>query len=274
MNIVKTIVLLFTLILLFACGSLPDPQADNHASKVKTQLTAKDRRPNKNIYKKLTKNQIIYNELNNIMHEFGEHRNFSTPASLYQEVKVWISAFTSPSQSRQWFKNALNRMNRIYPKIATIFPKGKLPPTLYSIALVESGFKSDARSPAGAIGLWQFMPATAKQYGLVVNRKIDQRRNIKLSTIAARDYLNDLIMDFGNGHSTLLAIAAYNAGENRIRKQLRKLDNYRERNFWSLADEKLLPKETANYVPKILAAAIILRHREMFGFSEQYASLY
>lgn len=206
--------------------------------------------------------------LQKILVEFGEREDFQVPISFQGQVAKWIAYFTEPdSKKRAWFSRALERMDAYYPTIDGIFSARQLPKALYYLALIESGFNPQARSHAGAVGLWQFIPSTARRYGLKVNSRIDQRIHPKQATYAAREYLLDLILEFGDGHSMLLAMAAYNAGENGIRKKLRRLDNYQLRRFWTLAKSGLLPAETHDYVPKILAATIIGRNRARFGFT-------
>jgi hypothetical protein len=210
-----------------------------------------------------------YQEIKKILLEFGEHEDFQVPIDFQKQVAKWITRFTKESsQARTWFTRALQRMDKYYPTIDDIFSEKQLPTSLYYLALIESGFNPTVRSHAGAVGLWQFIPSTARRYGLKVSADTDQRTQPERATYAAREYLLDLILEFGDGHSVLLAMAAYNAGENGIRKRLRSLDNYRLRSFWTLAKQGLLPTETHDYVPKILAAVIIGRNRAHFGFEE------
>lgn len=208
----------------------------------------------------------VRQEVKKILIEFGESEDFEVPDYFLAKVNTWIKVFSDPNRSRDWYERALRRMDKYYPMISDIFSRKRLPQSLYYLALVESGFNPHARSRAGAVGLWQFMRATGRRYGLRVNRRYDQRRNPQKATVAAREYLLDLILEFGDGHSVLLAMAAYNAGENRIRNRLRRLEDYRTRSFWTLSQKNLLPKETNEYVPKILAAAVIAKNKKEFGF--------
>lgn len=213
------------------------------------------------------------NELKNILMELGEDGEIQVPDEMRKNVNVYIERFTDPKRLRPWFGRSLNRMDKYLPTIHNIFSKKHLPESLYYLALVESGFNPYAKSSAGAVGMWQFMPATGRQYGLKITRKSDQRKSPKRSTTAAREYLLDLILEFGDGDSMLLAMAAYNAGEGRIRSRLRRLEDYRLRSFWELSKKGLLPKETKQYIPKIIAATIIGRNRSKFGFEESSISL-
>jgi len=128
--------------------------------------------------------------------------------------------------------------------------------------MIESGFDARAKSPAGAVGLWQFMPATGKVYGLEQNKHMDQRRNPKLATQAAAHHLRDLYLRF---QSWDLALAAYNMGYEQL---LDRIDRYGTADFNELARQEALPTETASYVPKIAAAALVANNLERFGFDQ------
>ena len=105
--------------------------------------------------------------------------------------------------------------------------------------------------------MWQFMPATARGYGLRVDAEVDERTDPEKATRAAAHYLRDLAFEFG-GDALLLAIASYNKGENGIRRALKKLDDPRtERSYWTLVQRDLLPQETRDYVPRLIAAAAL-----------------
>ena len=205
-------------------------------------------------------------QVRRILIEFGEDRRVKPPAAFLKQVRRVVDGYTSGAQ-RRLFQKALHRMDKYLPTIHGIFSERRLPESFYYMALVESAFDPNARSRAGAVGLWQFMPATARRYGLTVRRGLDERRDPRKATRAAREYLLDLVLEFGAGHSMLLAMAAYNAGEGRVRNRLRKLRDYRNRNFWTLAQRKLLPAETRRYVPTVIAAAVVGRNRRRFGFT-------
>jgi membrane-bound lytic murein transglycosylase D len=112
------------------------------------------------------------------------------------------------------------------------------------------------------------VPATARAYGLKVNGNLDERFDIDKSTLAACRYIRHLILEFGSGHSVMLALAAYNSGPTRVKRAIRKVDDpIRQRDFWYLYRSRALPRETREYVPKIIAAIIIGRSPERFGFA-------
>lgn len=132
-----------------------------------------------------------------------------------------------------------------------------IPGILRYLPMIESGYRNEAKSAKAAGGMWQFMPATARQYGLAVGNGVDERTDPRKSTRAAARYLNGLAMEWGEG-ALLLAIASYNRGENGVRAALKKLKNPRtERTYWSLAAKGLIPAETRDYVPRFVAAAVL-----------------
>jgi hypothetical protein len=119
----------------------------------------------------------------------------------------------------------------------------------------------------GAAGLWQFTPATARADGMRVGPKNDERHDLEKSTRAAGRYIRELILDFGTGSSVMLALAAYNLGPRKVRGAVRRLDDpFAQRSFWYLYRIRALPPETREYVPRIIAAIIVGRNVERFGF--------
>jgi membrane-bound lytic murein transglycosylase D len=155
----------------------------------------------------------------------------------------------------------LTRSGRFLPMALDIFREKGLPEELVFTAMIESGFDPVAVSHAGAKGLWQFMAPTARQYGLRVDRWLDERLDPEKATIAAANYLTDLYKTFGSWE---LVQAAYNAGETKV---LRAIQGTGTRDFWSLADTRFLRDETKNFVPAIHAVTIIGQEPEQYGFS-------
>ena len=141
------------------------------------------------------------------------------------------------------------RLARLRPMMSRVFGEKGLPEWLLAVGLVESGYSTAARSPKGALGIWQFMPATARRFGLVVGADVDERTHPERSTRAAAAYLRSLYELFGDWR---LAIAAYNAGEARVARAMRQTN---ARDFETLAARGALPRETIEYVPRVLAAA-------------------
>ncbi len=192
-----------------------------------------------------------------------KNTQFDYPVTINAGVEKWVDYFTG--RGRKHFEKYLERSELFIPYIRPILKQHGLPEDLVYLAMIESGFNNHARSFAKAVGPWQFISATGKRYGLAVNWWIDERRDTRKSTISAAEYLKDL---YGMFHSWELAAAAYNAGEAKIAKAIRR---YGTADFWSIARQKYLRPETRNYVPKIIAAALIAKNRTQFGFKPESA---
>jgi len=184
----------------------------------------------------------------------------SIPEVYNQKVNQWIDYFQG--RGRGHMRHYLSRSSRYLPKMKEILRKEGLPEDLVYIALIESGFSPKATSSANAVGYWQFIRGTGRRYGLRQNSYVDERRDFIHSTTAAAKYMKALYNLFG---SWFLAISSYNVGENRIKRMVMK---HYTRDFWELARNGYLPKETQNYVPKFLAARLIAKHPEKYGFDD------
>lgn len=149
------------------------------------------------------------------------------------------------------FEKAVERVQGLRPVLEPILRAEGVPRQMAAVVLVESGGQSTALSPKGARGLWQFMPDTARRYGLVVTGSLDERLDLYKSTRAAARYLRDLYTQFGDWP---LALAAYNAGEDAVQRAVERTST---REFSSIAGR--LPVETQNYVPAVLKAMDMLR---------------
>jgi membrane-bound lytic murein transglycosylase D len=158
------------------------------------------------------------------------------------------------------FAAALRRSGRYLDLMRGILKEEGVPQDLVYVAMVESAFKYQAHSRAAAHGLWQFIAGTGKRYGLKRNRSLDERSDPVKSTRAAAAYFRDLYEMFGDWH---LAMAAYNAGEGRILKSLQRTG---ARDFWELSAGSTLRRETRDYVPFVLATALIAKDPARFGF--------
>ena len=182
------------------------------------------------------------------------------PMIINKEIIHYIHFYQNTG--RGVFKEMLERSERYIPMIKSVFKKLGLPNDLAYLAMVESGFSPTAYSYAGASGMWQFIPSTARIFGLTINWWVDERRNPIESTYAAGEYLKNLFNTFGSWY---LAAAAYNSGQMTIE---RALSLYPGGNFWTISQNKpyLLPGQTRRYVPKIVAAAIIAKDPQNFGF--------
>ncbi len=180
------------------------------------------------------------------------------PVVRNRQVDAYIRLFQG--KQRRSFSRFLKRSGYYIDSIEKELASKGMPTELAYLAQVESGFNPRARSRANAIGLWQFMAGTGKDYNLKSNSYIDERCNVEKSTRAAINYLGDLYREFGDWY---LAVAAYNAGPGKIRSGIKR---YNVDNFWDLAAKKYLKMETVRYVPKLLATIIIARDPARFGF--------
>ncbi len=180
------------------------------------------------------------------------------PEEINEKVTMWIDYFQG--KGRPHMMKYLSRSSRYLPRMKEILRSHGLPEDLVYIALIESGFSSRALSRARASGYWQFIRGTGTRYGLEQNYYIDERRDFEESTEAASLYLKGLYNLFGSWY---LAIASYNVGENRIKGLVMR---HYTRDFWELAEKNLLPRETVHYVPKFLAARMIAKHPQKYGF--------
>lgn len=177
-------------------------------------------------------------------------------------VKKYIALFQN--RLRPNFETWLARSGKYAEMIQGVLRENNLPEDLLYLALIESGFNPKAYSRSKATGVWQFMKGTGKRYGLRIDRWIDERRDPVKSTHAAAKYLTELYNMFG---SWPLALAGYNAGEGRV---YRTIVRVRTRDFWTLRKSRHLRPETRNYVPKFMAATIIAKDPERYGFSVIY----
>lgn len=155
-----------------------------------------------------------------------------------------------------FLRRSLERGVPYVPMLVTELEKKHMPGLLHYLAMIESGYKPGARSHAGAVGLWQFMRPTARDYGLRVDDSVDERLDVEKSTRAAAQYLQHLVFEFGSD-ALVLALAGYNYGQGRVRVALKKLDDpFNDRSYWRLVERGLLPDETAQYVARYVAAAV------------------
>jgi membrane-bound lytic murein transglycosylase D len=192
-------------------------------------------------------------------------REYDFPIVINKQVKMYIDLFQH--KQRKYFEKWLARSTRYLPIILEEFEKEGLPKDLAYLAMIESGFNQRAYSRAKAVGMWQFMRGTGRDYNLKIDNYVDERRHAVKSTRAAVAYLNDLYRRFNDWH---LAVAAYNAGPGKIRYGLKRFNT---KDFWELAEKKYLSLETKRYVPKLIAAIIIAKDPEKYGFTDiKYAA--
>jgi membrane-bound lytic murein transglycosylase D len=203
--------------------------------------------------------------ISGIVREFGYAGDINIPGNFEKRVEHYIKFFSKNEKAYRFYVRAMKRGQKYFPMIKKALEKKKLPLSLVYLPLIESGYNPYARSRAGAVGMWQFMRGTARMYGLKVTRRIDERKDPVKSTHAAAEYLNDLLAMFG-AEDPFLGVSAYNAGEGKILRSLRKI-SYTERSFWTLARKNLLRNETQEYIPRLLAVVLLAENQEKYGLN-------
>jgi membrane-bound lytic murein transglycosylase D len=179
------------------------------------------------------------------------------------QVLRYLDYFRSDAKGHAVMAGWLRRAGRFRALFEKTLERYGLPKDLFYVAMIESGFESAARSRVGAGGIWQFMPSAARTYGLEISYWVDGRRDPERAADAAARYLKDLYVRFG---SWPLVFAAYNAGYGAV---LTSITRYNTNDFWELCrHESGLPWESSIYVPKIMAAAIVGRNLDTFGFAD------
>ncbi|MBK8251276.1 MAG: LysM peptidoglycan-binding domain-containing protein [Polyangiaceae bacterium] len=172
----------------------------------------------------------------------------------------YLEFYKNDPRGRAMAATFIRKSGRYGGAIRRVLREQGLPEDILWLSLVESGFDPTIHSPAGAAGLWQFMPEGARIYGLYVDRWVDERHDPERSTVAAARYLSDLKTRFGSWE---LAFAAYNMGYGGLLAAIKK---YNTNDFWELSKlEAGVPFETALYVPKIVSIAIVARNKATFG---------
>ncbi len=192
------------------------------------------------------------------------------PLQVNERVEFWTRRFVT---EEKWaFEELLSREGLYSDMITAKLRERGMPEELIYVAMIESGFVPSARSHVSALGVWQFMSPTARAYGLRIDSYVDERRDPVRATDAALDYLNELYQRYGSWY---LAAAAYNAGPTRVSRALNRHAGGRvgdESLYWEIVDH--LPPETAQYVPKLLAATYLARYASKYGFEVTRAEPY
>jgi len=183
----------------------------------------------------------------------------NTPVYATRKVASYLRYFAT--DGRDTFQKWLDQSGPYLFHIKEILREEGLPEELALLPLIESGFNVNARSPKRALGLWQFMAATGAMYGLRVDKWVDERKDPIKSTRAAAKHLKDLYNEFGTWP---LALASYNAGSGKVRRALATTG---ASTFWEMGQSRALKAETRNYVPKFMAALIIAKNPDVFGFN-------
>jgi pSer/pThr/pTyr-binding forkhead associated (FHA) protein len=207
----------------------------------------------------------VERSIDQILMRFGES-DYHIPSEMVKRVKHHIGVYTG--DLHDVIGRYLQRREKYFPMIQRTFKAKNLPVELAYVSMLESGFNPMALSAVGARGLWQFMPATARQFGLAVNGTIDERTDPVKATAAAAQYFRELIGMFGGKSSVMLCMAAYNAGEGRIMNALRKIDDpMRNRDFWYIYRMGYLADETNEYIPRVIALMIISENPQKYGYA-------
>jgi membrane-bound lytic murein transglycosylase D len=189
------------------------------------------------------------------------------PNLQHARVDSWVKTFSTNPRSKSNFAVWLERLPKYEPMISAKLTERDMPQDLIYLAMIESGFNPKAQSPAAAGGLWQFISETGQRYGLTVNRRVDERNHPEKATDAALSYLSDLHDRFGSWY---LAAAAYNTGENRVGRLMRQVtgsEKGTDADYYRISH--LLPKETREYVPMMIAAARISKDPGKYGFANE-----
>ena len=180
------------------------------------------------------------------------------PLAVNAEVQHQINTFLKCNG--RFLKASLSRRDLYLPVMSQIFTDEGVPHELLSLALIESGYNKEARSHVGAVGMWQFMKSTAKIYGLNVGHE-DQRKDPILSTIAAARHLHDLYVLYKDWY---LVLAAYNAGPGALSRAMQRSGS---NDFWKISKKGKLTKQTRDFIPRFIAAALIAGDPGKFGIS-------
>jgi pSer/pThr/pTyr-binding forkhead associated (FHA) protein len=213
----------------------------------------------------LTPREMVERETRRIAVELGQDEG--VPVGFVDEVWSFVDGYMRHPGT---FQGYLNRSPRLHPMIVRKLKEAHLPEVFAYVSWIESGLDPQATSPVGARGLWQFMPATGQGYGLRVDPAsgVDERTDPIRSTEAATRYIGNLIRKFGR-EQFMCALASYNRGEGAVWRAMEKIPDpmmESSRKYWYMVENRMLPQETSQYVPKIVAAAILGQNPERFGF--------
>ncbi|MBN3520130.1 LysM peptidoglycan-binding domain-containing protein [Algoriphagus lutimaris] len=173
------------------------------------------------------------------------------PFELNDRIFSFIQYFTV--RNRDYTRMVLARKDLFFDMFDETLKKHEMPAEIKYLSIIESGLDPQIRSRVGAIGLWQFMPATGRMYGMYVNSEVDDRMDPEKSTDAAAKYLKSLYRMFGDWE---VAMAAYNCGPGNVRRAIRRSGG--KKTFWGIYN--YLPRETRSYVPQVQAMLYILNH--------------
>jgi len=207
---------------------------------------------------------FIHAELKVVVDEFGSDAE-RIPADFLEKVRRWARLYET--RDRSDMAKVLESQRDLFDSLRQQVQDAELPPDLAFITLVESEFKPKVRSRTNNAGLWQLEPITARLHGLKVNNKVDERLDPKKSTAAACRYIVSLRQTLGPDTSLLVAVAAYNLGPSRLQSRMKTVANAdRQNDFWHLYSTRRIPALTRTHIARLMAAIIVGRNRERFGF--------
>ena len=247
--------ILFFLFVMF----LPDAAAQSNLQFNLTMEEQKDEAPA--LSSELAPGDTASDDLNMEMILRGGRReepSFDIPIVINGRVEQFIQFFQTTIRHK--FIIWLARSEKYIHFMKGVLKEHGLPEDLVYLSLIESGFDPNAYSRAKAVGLWQFIYLTGKRYGLRSNWWVDERRDPEKSTVAAAKYLKDLYEMFACWY---LAAAGYNAGEYKI---INAIKRYKTEDFWKLTHYRYLKRETKDYVPLMIAATLVAKEPEKYGF--------
>lgn len=182
------------------------------------------------------------------------------PLTLNEQVMRYVNYFLR--RGRNTLRESLRRAGSYRPMISRILAENGIPQEMIYLVQAESGFRPTARSPKRATGMWQFVAWRGKEYGLNQNRQVDERLDPEKATVAAARHLADLYAQFGNWY---LAMAAYNCGPGCVQRAVERT-GYAD--YWEFVARGVLPRETANYVPVIMAMTLMAKNPDYFGLDD------
>ncbi len=184
-------------------------------------------------------------------------RDFEVPMEYNNLVKIQIDYFGTRWQPK--LKEMLSKSQYFFPLYEQVLLENNMPMEIKYLSIIESGLNPFAGSRVGAVGAWQFMPATGRMFDLEISSQVDERRSLEKSTRAACKYLKQM---HGQYDDWLVALASYNCGPGNVRKAMRRSGRS---DFWGMY--KYLPRETQNYVPKFIAMTYMMNFYDAYGIT-------
>jgi len=207
---------------------------------------------------------LLQEELKVLLSDLGVPTN-NIPVDFVEKVQRW--AYLYQTRDRDEMNLVLGPRRSDFHVVRQRLARANLPPDLAFVTLVESHFQPATKSPDDNAGLWQFTQNTARRNGLKVNAQVDERLDPNKSTEAACRYLLQLKRELGQEGSLMLVLAAYNMGPGRLKQRTKQVqDPVRRRDFWYLYRTRLLPAVTRTHLSRLMAAILIGRHPQYFGF--------